>query len=162
MREVLFTYRQVMNFAAFHTFEVGMRLEIRAVTGRRTIQINLLDQTASNKSFQAIVNGCKGNGGKFFLHSQKNVISGRMIPFFHNHLVNATSLLGWTQTIALESFRKVLFVIYNGIHDEITNKSIIAFQARIFGIILIRKRRTFPNLVVGKTEQTPKEGGLGS
>tara|TARA_B100001989_G_C24255101_1_gene324033 strand:- start:63 stop:296 length:234 start_codon:yes stop_codon:yes gene_type:complete len=77
-------------------------------------------------------------------------------------LVNATSLLGWTQTIALESFRKVLFVIYNGIHDEITNKSIIAVQARIFGIILIRKRRAFPNLVVGKTEQTPKESGLGS
>tara|TARA_B100000963_G_scaffold170758_2_gene148560 strand:+ start:5928 stop:6146 length:219 start_codon:yes stop_codon:yes gene_type:complete len=66
-----------------------------------------------------------------------------MIPFFHNHLVNATSLLGWTQTIALESFRKVLFVIYNGIHDEITNKSTIAVQARIFGIILIRKKKNF-------------------
>ena len=92
-----------MNLSGLLTFEMGMWLEIWAIPCGGTIEVHLLDETATDKSFQTIINGCERNCGQFFLHTQKDVICSGMIPFGHDHLVDATSLLRRTQTILLES-----------------------------------------------------------
>ena len=107
-----------MNLSGFLTFEMGMWLEIWAIPRRGTIEVHLLDETATDKSFQAIINGCERNCGQFFLHTQKDVICSGMIPFGHDHLVDATSLLRRTQAILLESVSKIRIVIGDDIHDQ--------------------------------------------
>ena len=128
-----------MNLSGFLAFEMGMWLEIRAIPRRGTIEVHLLDESATDKSFQTIIYGCERNCGQFFLHTQKDVICSGMIPFGHDHLVDATSLLRRTQAMLLEGVCEIWIVIGYNIHDQIAILPNISCEARIIGIILIRK-----------------------
>ena len=57
-----FVQIEIEDGSGLGALEMGMGSQIRAESGRRTVEVYLPDQTTSYQSLQAIVHGCQGYG----------------------------------------------------------------------------------------------------
>lgn len=78
--------------ATSFVMEVGVRMEVRAVAGRETLEIDGPHELMAHEGFQAIVDGGQGNRRHDVFHSGKNFVGGGVISFIEKDLVNCFAL----------------------------------------------------------------------
>lgn len=84
----------VADVAAGFAVKVGVLLQIRAIAGGGAVEIHLPDEAAVGEGFEAIVNGGQGNAGDFFLHAEKDLGRGGVIPLSRKGFEDLAALFG--------------------------------------------------------------------
>jgi len=84
----------IKNLPRFRALKMSMRSQVRAVSGRGAVHVNLANQATSDQSLQAVVNRGKGSTGQVLFYPIEDIISSGMVSFIQDNSVNTGTLLG--------------------------------------------------------------------
>jgi len=84
----------IENAATFFAMEMAMFVHVRAITHRGAIEIDGLNEVATNQEIEAVVNGGHGDIRAAFFGPHKDLLGGRVIAVVEQHLIDLLALRG--------------------------------------------------------------------
>jgi hypothetical protein len=94
----------VVGGAGLLVVKVGVGVEVGAVAGGAALEVDLADEVALHKGFEAVVHGGEGDGGHLGADTGVNFVGGGVIAFFEQGSVDYLALGSVAQAAVGEAF----------------------------------------------------------
>ena len=95
-----------MGLAGCFVVEMGVRTQIRAISGWTPFEIDRSNEIALHEGFEAVVDGRERDTGEFGLYAGKDLIGGGVVALSEQNVINQFTLRSGAQTAVREFLRE--------------------------------------------------------